>query len=420
VTNSSADDIAVNHHFSRGRLRQYFVLCAFRRVGIGGTDAVFLRPSPKFQNDREDARGIFFKIFRRRDNIQNPHDRFQPEVGHIFHIVGERRVLLSGPAYGKFHADTEKSVRGFNKRRSLQDNRDGSREKFQADIIFRLSGHCSNCNQTDVARHRLAVRDGYIPKNLREYRTGQKNGWLNNLEQPLISWNYPGRCYNSKINIKSWRDNAENTGRQLAARRGENLYIPFYGKSGAGKFWRGIMAAVLLFSIGMTESVANGENIAPGQEETATGPEAERAYFAEEGVTYGGYLFAQLGRRIVKIPLNKDKINGNAQLVMDFPDDEYYDGGYLSVDGGSLYINFMAYMTHGGLYRLTSPDAKPEFVLKNGDGNGGFGIIGSNLRPDELKFFTFSEYDAGEHWGTLYCYFPARILRKRWRISREK
>jgi hypothetical protein len=191
------------------------------------------------------------------------------------------------------------------------------------------------------------------------------------------------------------------------------MYIPFYRRSGAGKLCRTVIAAVMLFSVNMAESAAGGGNMVPGQEGAATGPEAERAYFEEKGTVYGGYLFAQLGRRIVKIPLDKDKINGNAQLAMDFPDGEYYDGGYLLVDGGSLYINFMAYMRHGGLYRLTSPDANPEFVLKNGDGNGGFDITGSSLHPDELKFLTFSEYDAGEDWGTLYCYFPLENIAKK-------
>jgi hypothetical protein len=53
------------------------------------------------------------------------------------------------------------------------------------------------------------------------------------------------------------------------------------------------------------------------------------------------------------------------------------------------------------------------FVIKTYVGSGFFNIIDSNLHPGELKFFTFSVHDAGEHWGTLYCYFPLENISKK-------
>jgi hypothetical protein len=114
----------------------------------------------------------------------------------------------------------------------------------------------------------------------------------------------------------------------------------------------------------------------------------QRAYFAESGVKYGRYIFSVLDDMIVKIPLSDDKINANAQPVMKFPGTDpdrnlFFDGTNLLVNDGVLYINFSSYMRHGGLYRMTSDDAKPEFVVKTDEDVGGLSIKDSSLHPKE-------------------------------------
>jgi hypothetical protein len=139
----------------------------------------------------------------------------------------------------------------------------------------------------------------------------------------------------------------------------------------------------------------------------------ERSYFSEYGVEYCGYIFAPLNNEIVKIPRNKDKVKKNAEFVMDFPENTEAYAGYdekriFTKNDGNLYINFWAYMVHGGLFRLTPGSDKPEFVVKASSNVGGFHIEDSKRHPETMKFLYFGEGDAGTSWGDLYGYLPGK------------
>jgi hypothetical protein len=143
--------------------------------------------------------------------------------------------------------------------------------------------------------------------------------------------------------------------------------------------------------------------------------EEEKNNFAEEGVEYDGYLFAPLDRRIVKIPLDLEKTAENSIHVMDCPANERnirYEAR-LFAHGGELYINFAEYMSHGGLYRMTSAGSVPEFVVKTTNESAWLYIMDSKTRPGEMKFFRFTESDFGDVWGELYCYFPRENIAKK-------
>jgi hypothetical protein len=97
------------------------------------------------------------------------------------------------------------------------------------------------------------------------------------------------------------------------------------------------------------------------------------------------------------------------EFVMNFPDDgvDYFEIDHiLFKNGGNLYINFSIYMTHGGLFRMTSGSAKPEFVVKADTEAGGFDITDSNCHPETLKFLEFGDGDAGSSLGDIYGYLP--------------
>jgi hypothetical protein len=130
-----------------------------------------------------------------------------------------------------------------------------------------------------------------------------------------------------------------------------------------------------------------------------------------DGINYGGYFFAALGEKLVKIPRGKKKTAANAEFVMDFPSHSYpYETDFFLVDG-VLYVNFYAYMSHGGLFRIVSPQSEPELVLDTtGDGNeaSSLSIIDSKRDPKGLKFLRFAESDAGRYFWTLYYYLPQR------------
>jgi hypothetical protein len=136
-------------------------------------------------------------------------------------------------------------------------------------------------------------------------------------------------------------------------------------------------------------------------------------------VEYGGYLFSVLDQAIVKIPVSEDKINDNARSVMEFPDEDgdgepgIFCGTSLFVNDGALYINIADYMAHGGLYRMTSADGKPELVIEGGGISGMLSFSDSNLHPKEMKFLSFSDGDAGKFWGKLYYYFPRENVAKK-------
>jgi hypothetical protein len=135
----------------------------------------------------------------------------------------------------------------------------------------------------------------------------------------------------------------------------------------------------------------------------------EHSYFSEYGAEYDGYVFAPLNRQVVKIPLDKDKINKNAEFVMNFPGDKasyYEENRIFSKNGSELYINFAAYMSHGGLFRMTSGSGRPELMVETSNKAGFITITNSNRHPETLKFLHFSESDAGEYWGELYGYLP--------------
>ncbi|MDR1020149.1 MAG: hypothetical protein LBL73_05270 [Synergistaceae bacterium] len=137
----------------------------------------------------------------------------------------------------------------------------------------------------------------------------------------------------------------------------------------------------------------------------------ERSYFSKYGVGYGGYVYASLNKQIVKIPLDKDKINANAEFVINFPGDEssYIDEICTFIqNGGNLYINIASYMMHGGLFRMTPDSDKPEFVVKADTDAGMFEITDSNRHPETLKFLRFSDGDAYEWFGDLYGYLPSK------------
>ncbi|MDR1133741.1 MAG: hypothetical protein LBL05_06225, partial [Synergistaceae bacterium] len=143
----------------------------------------------------------------------------------------------------------------------------------------------------------------------------------------------------------------------------------------------------------------------------ASALDGERSYFSEYGVEYGGYIYAALNRQLVKIPPCKDKINENAEFVMDCPggkENYYGDGNDITFikNGGNLYINFSAYMFHGGLFRVTPGSYEPEFVVKTDTDAGGLSMSDSNRFPETLKFLSFSEGGAGTTFGDLYGYFP--------------
>jgi hypothetical protein len=137
----------------------------------------------------------------------------------------------------------------------------------------------------------------------------------------------------------------------------------------------------------------------------------ERSYFSKHGAEYGGYVFASLNKQIVKIPLGKDKINANAEFVMDFPGNKesYIDEICIFIqNGGNLYINIASYMFHGGLFRLTPNSDKPEFVVKADTDVGMFEITDSIRHPETLKFLRFSDGDGYEWFGDLYGYLPSK------------
>jgi hypothetical protein len=147
---------------------------------------------------------------------------------------------------------------------------------------------------------------------------------------------------------------------------------------------------------------------APGKAH-ASGLDGERSYFSEYGVEYGGYIFAPLDKQIVKIPIGKDKINGNAEFVMNFPEEDvpYFDEKHIFIkNGGNLYINFSSYMYHGGLFRITHGSDKPAFVVKADIDAGGIEMTDSSRHPETLKFLRFGEGDAGVTYGNLYGYLP--------------
>jgi hypothetical protein len=132
-----------------------------------------------------------------------------------------------------------------------------------------------------------------------------------------------------------------------------------------------------------------------------------------EGIDFGGYFFATLGEKIIKIPLSKEKTAANAQFVMDIPPDRYpYATAFYLVDN-ILYINFYSYMEHGGLFRIDSPQCKPELVMnltgdENSIGATPLLIKDSKRNPKGLKFFYFEEGDAGRYFWTLYYYLPQK------------
>ncbi|MDR1885798.1 MAG: hypothetical protein LBQ56_05935, partial [Synergistaceae bacterium] len=194
------------------------------------------------------------------------------------------------------------------------------------------------------------------------------------------------------------------------------------GKNGwLVKLLRAVPFVVIFFSIGgPNEAAGTDESTIRAISQTVERARAsakldeERAYFDERGVEYGGYIFSVLDNLIVKIPSSEDKINANARTVMEFPDkrDNFYDT-FLCVNDGVLYINFAMYMDHGGLYRMTSDDEKPEFVMKAEGENAALNIIDSKTRPRDMKFLIISEGDAGEFWGEIYCYFPLENITKK-------
>jgi hypothetical protein len=137
----------------------------------------------------------------------------------------------------------------------------------------------------------------------------------------------------------------------------------------------------------------------------------ERSYFSECGVEYGGYIYAALNKQIVKIPIGKDKINANAEFVMNFPGntESYIDEICVFIkNGGNIYINIASYMFHGGLYRMTPDSDRPEFVVKADSDVGMFKMTDSSRYPETLKFLRFSDGDGYESFWDLYGYLPRK------------